>query len=109
MFRLTHRSKTIGYYSTAMDALYKFIEEEEERIHATDLIFCGTDREAYFEVFEEEPPKGLTEDCFIIIDGDSITLVESRDPYDIMRGLYRVNEDWDIIEEDDDEEEEDDD
>lgn len=104
MFRLTHMNKTVGYYPTAMDALYKFIEEEEERIHATDLIFCGTDREAYFEVFEKEPPEELTEESFIIIDGDSIALVESREPYDIICGLYNVNKDWDIIEEDEEEE-----
>ncbi|WP_288842798.1 hypothetical protein [uncultured Megasphaera sp.] len=105
MFRLTHRSKTVGYYSTAMDALYKFIEELEERTRATDLVWCGTDKEAYIEVVGKEPTEELTEESFIICVEDSIVLADSQNFDDVARALHEVTGDWDIIEEDDDEEE----
>lgn len=105
MFRLTHWRKTVGYYSTAMDALYKFIEEVEERTHATDLIFCGTDQEAYFEAFGEEPTEKLTEESFIICVEDSIVLANSQNFDDVTSALHEATGDWDIIEEEDEEEE----
>lgn len=109
MFRLTHWRKTVGYYPTAMDALYKFIEELEERTHATDLVWCGTDKEAYIEVVGKEPTEELTEESFIICVEDSIVLADSQNFDDVARALHEVTGDWDIIEEDDDEEEEEDD
>lgn len=105
MFRLTHRNKTVGYYSRAIDALYKFIEEVEERTHATNLVGCGTDKEVYIEFFGKEPQEELTEESFIICVEDSIVLADSQNFDDIKYALHEITGDWDIIEEDDDEEE----
>lgn len=99
MFKLMHNGKTIGSYSTAWDALNIFIELEEKNNHATDLVWCGTDKTVYFDVVGEEPNEELTEKSYILCDGDNIALIHSSDNlYDIKKALDEVNADFDIIE-----------
>lgn len=99
MFKLTKNGKTIGSYSTAWDALNKFIDEEEKNTHATDLVWCGTDKTVYFDVVGEEPTEELTEKSYILCDGDNIALIKSDNLCDIRNALDEVNGDFDIIEE----------
>lgn len=75
MLELTRRNKTIETSKSALTLLKNAVDEMEKESHAAILTWCGTDADFYEEVVGYAPEVELTENSYILGNGDSFAVV----------------------------------